>query len=99
MPRTAVLILGAIIFIIGNLMSLSWLLGLWFDNFTLDILGDRIYSFFYCANYPYLSSPCLINDFNRFAIITLGVPAIWLTGLGLMIYGLIGKVKVKASQL
>ncbi len=99
MPRTIVLILGASIFVIGNLMALAWLLGLWFGNFTFDILGDRINSFFYCANYPSLNSPCLLVDFYSFAVVTLGVPAVWLGGLGLMIYGLAGKRKVKVSRL
>ena len=80
-------------------MSLSWLLGLWFDNLTFDTLVDRTYSFFYCANYPSLRSPCLIDDFDRFAVITLGVPAVWLAGLGVIIYAFLGKQRVRAPQL
>jgi len=81
------LIIGLAIFIIGNIMFLSWILNLGFDNFSFQALVDRTEFFLYCANYPYLSSPCLLADSGSSAILIYGIPTIWLVGLGLIIYG------------
>ncbi len=107
MPRTIVLILGASIFVIGNLMFLNWILGLWFDNFSPHVLLVGTLYFFTCARYgidfslwqlPPPPPPCLNGGLGQFNFVVYafywGVPLISLTGLILIIYSFRDKYKV-----